>query len=57
MKSQTKQILIAVVISVLVGLTFVPMFPDPYHEKTEPVIFWEWLYKEVAELIGGEYPA
>ena len=54
MKSQTKQIIIAVIVSVVVGLSFVPLFPDPYHEKVEPVIFWEWLLKEFAELIGGE---
>jgi len=34
-------------LALLLGLSFLPLFPDPYHEKTEQVCFWEWLYKEI----------
>lgn len=53
MNRKLKAILIVVAV-VLLGASFVPMWEDPYHEKDEPVIFWEWLYKEIVELIEGE---
>jgi len=57
MKSQTKQILIAIIVSVVVGLSFVPMFPDPYEQKVEPITFWEWFYRQVRLTLGGDVPA
>jgi hypothetical protein len=48
------KIALIVVAVALLGLSFVPMWTDPYHEKEEPVIFWEWLYKEIVELVSGE---
>lgn len=56
MKGKTKLILV-VVVSVLVCGTFVKVFDDPFHEKTEKVCFWEWLYKEAYKLIFGEKEA
>lgn len=35
-------------------LTMMPCFPDPYHKKEYLVSFWEWLFKELDELINGE---
>jgi len=36
-------------------LTMAPCFPDPYHGKESLVSFWEWLFKELNELLNGEH--
>lgn len=38
----------------LIGLSFYPLFDDPFHEKEEKVCFWEWLGKEIMELVHVE---
>jgi len=53
MNKKLKAIILVAAV-VLLGASFIPMWDDPYHEKEEPVIFWEWLYKEVWELIYGK---
>ena len=52
-KINKKSVLIAVMI-VLGGLSFMPLFVDPFHQKTEPVCFWEWIGKEIWEIFNGE---
>jgi len=42
-----------IVVGLLV-LSFAPLFPDPWHEKTDLMTFWEWVYREVWEMIHGE---
>ena len=53
MKAKYKFALMVVVI-VVIGATFSPLFDDPFHEKTGKVCFWEWLAKEIWEFIHGE---
>lgn len=48
-----KLFLIGVVLT-LIGLSLYPLFEDPFHEKKEKICFWEWLYKEIHELLHGE---
>ena len=50
-----KKWLIIAAAVLLLGLSLAPLFPDPYHEKSEGVSFWEWLYKELIELVYGEH--
>lgn len=38
----------------LAGLSFLPVFTDPYHSQEEPVNFWTWAWREIDELIYGE---
>ena len=35
------------------GLSWLPIFPDPYYH-VEHVNFWEWLYREINEVLTGE---
>lgn len=46
--------MIVVVLAVILLGTFVKVFDDPFHEKTEKVCLWEWLGKEIWEFIFGE---
>lgn len=53
MKWKRKLFIIGILIA-LIGFSFIPLFPDPYHEKEEGVCFWEWLWREIHELLHGE---
>jgi hypothetical protein len=48
-------IVLGVIISIITVLTVgsQPIFPDPYH-KDPPVNFWEWVKREIDELLHGE---
>jgi hypothetical protein len=47
-----RQIVIIVAIILLV-LSFLPLFLDPYYHK-ERVCFWTWVLREIDELQHGE---
>lgn len=49
-----KKWLIIAGFGIVLGLGLLPLFPDPFHQKTENVCFWEWLAKELWEMIHGE---
>jgi len=53
MNFSKKHLIIIAVVAVLVVGAFASVFPDPWHEK-EHVTFFEWVYREVHELIYGE---
>lgn len=48
------KLFLAGIVIALIGLSVYPLFVDPYHEKEELVCFWEWLFKELHELVYGE---
>jgi hypothetical protein len=35
-------------------LSFLPVFPDPYHEDAPCVDFWTWSWREIDELVKRE---
>lgn len=35
------------------SFSILPVFTDPFHQKTEKIIFWEWAGKELWELYTG----
>lgn len=45
---------VLVTIVVMFGLYFVRVFPNPYHDGTGNVNIFEWVYREIDELINGE---
>lgn len=53
LKKHSKAVLFIVAIF-LAGLSFMPLFDDPYHQETDKVNFWTWLIREIDELIFGE---
>ena len=46
--------MLLIVIVILIGLSLAPFFTDLFHQKDTKVCFWEWVGKEVYELIFGE---
>ena len=53
MNFSKKHLIIIGIIAFFLGATFVSVFPDPWHEKASVTLF-EWVYREVWELIYGE---
>jgi len=55
MKFNKKHLIIVVVVIIFAIASFASVFPDPWHEK-DHVTFFEWVYREVHELMYGEKP-
>jgi len=53
MKFSKKHLIIVVFVVIVAIASFASVFPDPWHEK-EHVTFFEWVYREVHELMYGE---
>jgi len=53
MKFSKKHLILIAVVSFILFGAFARIFPDPWHE-TDNVTFFEWIYREVHELIYGE---
>jgi len=38
----------------MLALSFIPVFSDPYHAGSGCVDFWTWASRELGELVSGE---